>query len=613
MNDREALSTVVDPRENYSKESMGNSGSKSEAERESKSKVIGGTVGGATSAVTAGAGIGLMFLGPVGMIAGGVLLGAGVSSAVNTVQQVATEGEFKYGQWGTSVGIGALGGAVVAPVSVGGGLVAGAVSSTAAKVGSVVAAETVGGALSGGVINAVSKAINDEGVNEDTLKDFGKSILIGGITGLIGGAVGQAGQAAGKVAGQASLKTVGSVASTTGKAVRIAAKTVGGAAVGGGTSALVKLVENVFNRGEMKEDDLVIAMGELGYAEETAKALRTFLCENEIVVDGVVQKQVPDSLHFPEELQDCQKAIKAIIEESFNVTKGVLSSVAEGAIVGGVTAAVTAGILEHKQSKHLKKLGKARGQQIKSGAFGGTIEAEAYARQNNKRVVIHHEDGSVTTHGSKSAKGTVEMCYSAKDKHYSPVDAGGKKLIYQGSARYGDCFFEAICQLTGENPTSLRQKVGKFIAENPSQLKHTRLTELEHGGYCQGGGKNIKRRLSKVECRKIKRAIRSADINAPNADEIKQELIRDFERRGIRAVNRLSQRDFNKVGSGEYRTQRSMHGLHCGFLALDVHDRNINLNNKPVRGPYRVLLKATKRDEVEFFKFSTDHYRDVGI
>ena len=173
------------------------------------------------------------------------------------------------------------------------------------------------------------------------------------------------------------------------------------------------------------------------------------------------------------------------------------------------------------------------------------------------------------------------MYYSAKDKHYSLVDAGGKKLTYQGSAKYGDCFFEAISQQTGENPASLRQEVGKFIAENPSQLKRTRLTELEHGGYCQGGGKNLKRRLSKVECRKIKRAIRNADINAPNADEIKQELIHDFERRGIRAVNRLSPRDFNKVGSGEYRTQRSMHGLHCGFLALDVHDRNINLNNKP--------------------------------
>ena len=525
---------------------MGNSGSKSKAERETESKVIGGTVGGATSAVTVGAGIGLMFLGPVGMIAGGVLLGAGISSAANTVQQVATDGEFKYGPWRTSVGIGALGGAVAAPISVGGGLVAGAVSSTAAKVGSVVAAEAVGGALSGGVTNAASKAIDDEEVNKETLKDVGKSFLIGGITGLIGGAVGQAGQAAGKIAGQASRKTVGSVASTMNKVVRIAAKTVGGAAVGGGASALVKLVENVFNRGEMKEDDLVMATGELGYDEETAKVLWTFLCENEIVVDGVVQKQVPDSLHFPEELQVCRKAIKAIIEESFNVTKDVLSSVAEGAIVGGVTAAVTAGILEHKQSKHLKKLAKTRGQQIKSGAFGGTVEAEAYARQNNKRVMIHHEDGSVTTYGSRSAKGTTEMHYSAKDKHYSPVDAGGKKLTYQSSAKYGDCFFEAISQQTGENPTSLRQKVGKFIAENPSQLKHTMLIELEHGGYCQGGGKNIKRRLSREECRKIKRAIKNAEINAPNAGEIKVELIRDFERRGIRAVNRLSQRDFNK-------------------------------------------------------------------
>ena len=91
---------------------------------------------------------------------------------------------------------------------------------------------------------------------------------------------------------------------------------------------------------------------------------------------------------------------------------------------------------------------------------------------------------------------------------------------------------------------------------------------------------------------------------------------RDFERRGMRAVNRLSQRDFNKVGNGEYRTQRSMHGLECGFLALDVNHPNIyltNPNSKPVRGPYRVLLKPTQRGEVEFYKFSTDHYKDVEI
>lgn len=73
---------------------MGNSESKSETE----SKAVGGTIGGATAVAATGAGIGLMFFGPVGMVAGGILMGAGISSGVNTVQQVATKGEFKYDQ-----------------------------------------------------------------------------------------------------------------------------------------------------------------------------------------------------------------------------------------------------------------------------------------------------------------------------------------------------------------------------------------------------------------------------------------------------------------------------------------------------------------------------------
>lgn len=76
---------------------------------ESKSKAVGGTVGGATTAATIGAGIALsIFGGPLGIMYGGVLLGAGVSSAANTVEQCATEGNFDYGKWGTSILDGAV-------------------------------------------------------------------------------------------------------------------------------------------------------------------------------------------------------------------------------------------------------------------------------------------------------------------------------------------------------------------------------------------------------------------------------------------------------------------------------------------------------------------------
>jgi hypothetical protein len=44
-------------------------------------------IAGTTSAVTTGAGIGLMIVGgPLGIIAGGIILGAGVSGAISTTQ-----------------------------------------------------------------------------------------------------------------------------------------------------------------------------------------------------------------------------------------------------------------------------------------------------------------------------------------------------------------------------------------------------------------------------------------------------------------------------------------------------------------------------------------------
>lgn len=45
-------------------------------------------IAGTTSAVTTGAGIAMMIIGgPIGIIAGGIILGAGVSGAISTTQQ----------------------------------------------------------------------------------------------------------------------------------------------------------------------------------------------------------------------------------------------------------------------------------------------------------------------------------------------------------------------------------------------------------------------------------------------------------------------------------------------------------------------------------------------
>lgn len=49
-------------------------------------KATGIAVTGTTSAVLTGVGIGLMFLGPMGMIVGGAVLGGAISGGVNTIQ-----------------------------------------------------------------------------------------------------------------------------------------------------------------------------------------------------------------------------------------------------------------------------------------------------------------------------------------------------------------------------------------------------------------------------------------------------------------------------------------------------------------------------------------------
>lgn len=51
-----------------------------------KQKKKGLAVAGTTSAVTTGVGISIMVVGgPIGMVAGGIILGAGISGSVNTV------------------------------------------------------------------------------------------------------------------------------------------------------------------------------------------------------------------------------------------------------------------------------------------------------------------------------------------------------------------------------------------------------------------------------------------------------------------------------------------------------------------------------------------------
>lgn len=78
---------------------------------ESKSKAVGGTVGGATSAGSIAAGVALsIFGGPLGIAFGSMLITAGASSAVSTADQCIKDGNFDYGDWGLKTLDGAVAG-----------------------------------------------------------------------------------------------------------------------------------------------------------------------------------------------------------------------------------------------------------------------------------------------------------------------------------------------------------------------------------------------------------------------------------------------------------------------------------------------------------------------
>ncbi len=122
--------------------------------------------------------------------------------------------------------------------------------------------------------------------------------------------------------------------------------------------------------------------------------------------------------------------------------------------------------------------------------------------------MIHHEDGTISTYGSKSAKESVHLHYSAKERHYSPADISGRKISGPTSGNKGNCFYDAIAHQTGENPARVRKQVGKYVGDNPHKLKGTKITELESGGYHRGGGKkNPKPRYSKKEIEKAAKAL----------------------------------------------------------------------------------------------------------
>ena len=113
--------------------------------------------------------------GPLGVIAGGVIVGAGISGTVSTAQQALNkeQKEFDYGKWGIQSGIGAAGGAIAAPISIMGGAIVGGtggvIMSNSTKVGITIGAEALGGAAAGAGTKMISNKVEGKNIEDGVL------------------------------------------------------------------------------------------------------------------------------------------------------------------------------------------------------------------------------------------------------------------------------------------------------------------------------------------------------------------------------------------------------------------------------------------------------------
>ena len=265
--------------------------------------------------------------------------------------------------------------------------------------------------------------------------------VVGGSDFLKGAAAGAASGAVGTLAGMGVKGVggkIGKLMSMSTKAIKVVAGTVGGAAGGATGGVLGAFAKNILYRGVLKQKDFTKIIKEMEIDYEDGKALWTFLCDNGIIVDEVVQNPIPPALQFPENLQRHEKEVRQLIETCISLTKGLVSAAVEGSITGGIIGGVSAHA-ELKQQKKEKAQRRERARQ--------TISARSY----------NHVDGSTKTPSSGSAKG--EVCSAGQQR---PADAHG------------------------EQPTHVRQR---FIKENSHMLnsKMTRLDELEYGSADLGG------------------------------------------------------------------------------------------------------------------------------
>jgi hypothetical protein len=86
--------------------------------------------------VAIGGGALMVLGGPVGMVAGGIIMGAGMSGEVATIQQARSDNEeFSHKQVWIQTAVGAAGGAIAGPIAAKGGIIAAGISNAAGKIG----------------------------------------------------------------------------------------------------------------------------------------------------------------------------------------------------------------------------------------------------------------------------------------------------------------------------------------------------------------------------------------------------------------------------------------------------------------------------------------------
>lgn len=512
---------------------------------QAESKAEGAAVGGSVGAAAIGGGIALMFAGPVGWAVGGMLIGTGVSSTVNTIDQcVNNKGDtFDYGAWGKNVGVGAATGVIAAPFAAVGGAAAAGVSSTVGKVATVVAAETVGGAVSGGSGNLISKAANGEDVSAG---DFFKGAAVGAAAGAVGGLAGQGAQRGASALTKGVTKGAGKAA---GKALKVTTGMVGGAAGGAGGAAIGKIVENSIFKGELKEKSFLKMMEDGGADLEDAKALWSFLCSNGVIEDEEVKMKVPSSLQFPENLECYEKPIRSLIEKihDASITDGVGDAAVGGLIMGGVMGGISAAAEIQQQKKA--------------------------ARRQRNRVMrksrLERASGKPQT-GEKGVGSAVTKSANDRSKVLGPASKGNAPLQ----------------DLDGFPSRNRGQPVGE---ERKCRLL--------------GGGKEQRRKV-RITPNDRKRAIESITKKNPSLKKSAERAIKDLERLSVKELHQM-QHNTTKVGSakkGQHNTH-TLGGRLEKLVSVDVQPHGKDRQ----RGAARLVFDTTRSSRIEFHDSTTTH------